>query len=455
MARKLPIPNGRLDGALDANGMRIVNLADPLSDDDAATKGYVDSHGGGGGGGGIDLAGRNAVTKGFSLSDGNAFLVAYDREAKAWRFGGVVKIEQVERLDTVLEDLGSDLDDVIEDVNGKLSADDVVPKGSGTQVIATIGGKDIKAPAGGGGGSVVESVANQGYAANADFATEAGTASYATKSGSAELADKALSVTWGGVTDRPSSFQPSKHAGSHKTGGIDPLTAEDVGAIPNGGSADGLRVGPVVLDRNGLWIGYDTWGGEVPGGGSWDMISRYNEGEVETLPGYLAANYAAADQVEAIAESVSTDNRLLIGGARGEATADMPTTAAIQTREGEGAEFADEFRMDKGYDALQGTEMVKLDKSVQTVTVNGGTLAVVFPDAVDGTVRDLCVYANNVSDSDDTVLTFPAGTYYGDDPNGAVAKAKQVTGIYLTEMPGGGFMLSIRELEQHKVEATA
>lgn len=44
MARKLPIPNGRLDGALDANGMRIVNLADPMSDDDAATKGYVRKH---------------------------------------------------------------------------------------------------------------------------------------------------------------------------------------------------------------------------------------------------------------------------------------------------------------------------------------------------------------------------------------------------------------------------
>ena len=42
MARKLPIPNGRLDGALDANGMRIVNLMDPLSGDDAATKKYVD-----------------------------------------------------------------------------------------------------------------------------------------------------------------------------------------------------------------------------------------------------------------------------------------------------------------------------------------------------------------------------------------------------------------------------
>lgn len=42
MARKLPIPNGRLDGALDANSMRIVNLMEPMSGDDAATKKYVD-----------------------------------------------------------------------------------------------------------------------------------------------------------------------------------------------------------------------------------------------------------------------------------------------------------------------------------------------------------------------------------------------------------------------------
>ena len=56
MARKLPIPNGRLDGALDANGMRIVNLMDPMSDDDAATKGFVK---------------RNAVNAGVSKVNGH------------------------------------------------------------------------------------------------------------------------------------------------------------------------------------------------------------------------------------------------------------------------------------------------------------------------------------------------------------------------------------------------
>lgn len=37
-------------------------------------------------------------------------------------------------------------------LEGTLTSDDVVPKGSGTETIATIGGKDIKAPSGGGGG---------------------------------------------------------------------------------------------------------------------------------------------------------------------------------------------------------------------------------------------------------------------------------------------------------------
>ena len=42
MSRELHIGSGVLKGALDANGQRVVNLSDPMSDNDAATKKYVD-----------------------------------------------------------------------------------------------------------------------------------------------------------------------------------------------------------------------------------------------------------------------------------------------------------------------------------------------------------------------------------------------------------------------------
>ena len=151
---------------------------------------------------------------------------------------------------------------------------------------------------------------------------------------------------------------------------------------------------------------------------------------------------AVSDKVDEIKSTVSTDNRFLVNG----------TTAAIQTRTDETAEWTNEIRVDKGYDALQGNTMVKLDKSVQAVTVAGSNLVIEIPDSVDGTVRDLCVYANNSSNAD-TALTFPAGTYYGDDPNGAVAKAGKVTAVYLTEIPKGAWMLRITELDQHEVTA--
>ena len=150
---------------------------------------------------------------------------------------------------------------------------------------------------------------------------------------------------------------------------------------------------------------------------------------------------AVSDKVDGIKETVSTDNRFLVDG----------TTAAIQTRENETAEWQTEIRVDKGYDAVQGNTMVKLDKSVQTVTVSGGSLTVELPDAVEGTVRDLCLYVNNTSPTETVTMTFPAGvTVYkskgGDDPKTA-AQAGGITAYYFTEIPGGAWRVVRDELE--------
>lgn len=150
---------------------------------------------------------------------------------------------------------------------------------------------------------------------------------------------------------------------------------------------------------------------------------------------------AVSDKVDEIKSAVSTDNRLLVDD----------TTATVQTREDEETEWSDEIRLDKGYDAVQGETMVKLDKSVQTVTVAGGTLTVELPDAVGGTVRDLCLYVNNTSPTEAVTLNFPTGvtaykTKGGDDPK-AAAQAGGLTAYYFTEIPGGAWRLFRDELE--------
>lgn len=158
--------------------------------------------------------------------------------------------------------------------------------------------------------------------------------------------------------------------------------------------------------------------------------------------------------VKVVEDAVSRDNRFLVGGSYSEAPAEgSPTTAAIQTHDAETDKWTDEIRIDKGYDAVQGEAMVKLDKSVQKITVASSSLSIVLPEETQGTVRDLCLYVNNNSGAD-CALVFPAGTYYGDNPNGAVAKDGGVTAVYITEMPVDSWMLRISELEQFTVEAT-
>lgn len=243
-----------------------------------------------------------------------------------------------------------------------------------------------------------------------------------------------------------SGFKPSEEQLSLLAGGPYQKTGEFgwvEGEFVVGPSIDG-HDGAIVVnggDGAGRIVVNDGTGGEVKA-----SIKKGGK-EVATEEQVTAVS----DKVDDIKSTVSTDNRFLVGGSYSEPPAEgSPTTAAIQTRENEDAEWVDQIRVDKGYDALTGSTMVKLDKSVQTVTVAGSNLVIEIPESVDGTVRDLCVYANNSSDGD-TALTFPAGTYYGDDPNGAVAKAGKVTAIYLTEIPKGAWMLRIEELEQHEV----
>ena len=184
------------------------------------------------------------------------------------------------------------------------------------------------------------------------------------------------------------------------------------------------------------WNGVEVWRGydELPTV-KFDPTSEPRLDTAEKIVGTVA------DKVDSISESVSVNNRFLV----------TDTTASIQTRAEESAEFADEIRLDKGYDAVQGTAMVKLDKSVQTVTVAGGTLEVVLPDAVDGTVRDLCLYVNNTSATETVTMVFPSGvtaykTKGGSDPK-AAAQAGGLTGYYFTEIPGGAWRVSRDELE--------
>jgi len=249
---------------------------------------------------------------------------------------------------------------------------------------------------------------------------------------------------------------PTAHASTHAANGSDPITPESIGAILNGGSATGLAVGPIVLTGHALWLGYDTWGGEVPGSGSWNMIKRYTHpsGDVESLPEYLAANYAAADQlapisakVDAIEETVNVNNRILVS----DDGVDARIQHADEVADGGWADDAvlvTQQRLDIGY-PVNDDGMHPKNQSTQVVTTDGAVRIITLtqPEKVDGGTRDFVVYVNhtNPDAANDTYLLLGGdATFYYDGESGEAGFQKFITipkGVmsawYFTEIPGG------------------
>lgn len=443
--------------------------------------------------------------------------------------------------------------------------DEVIPKGEGTEVIATIAGKDILAPAGGGGASDYDSLFNrpsingETLTGNVDLATpesvddakdelnaridliEATTKPNMNIVGSPKFSQGVVSgfsandylmfptqvnvgqntvefymsfttgadVTtqqnlldsWCGlafaiadggtvsaVSDNGTTFVTSRSYGTISPNssyrlkirfGYNDTGTYDTETLIANGSGEYYPVGDMIQLVGPLHPTATYWGGANPQSGVHHIFGgtiNLNECRMvwngtEVWRGYDELPTVKFDPtaeprldtaekiVDAVGDMVSKDNRFLVGGQYSEPPAEgSATTAAIQTRESEDAEWSDEIRLDKGYDAVQGTEMVKLDKSVQTVTVNGGTLEVVFPDPVDGTVRDLCLYVKSIGDTD-TALVLPDEPIYkeagSDGVRGAIEHGS-VTAFYFTEIPGSpSGWRAFRQVLELDTEATS
>ena len=402
MARRLPIPNGRLDGALDANGQRIVNLVDPLSGDDAATKGYVDA----------EKARAEAAERELGLRlDGTPTLgetagTAYPGNKGAANAADIANLKASKQAALNAQQLAAVNSGITSSkLASMVTRDDVQPRGDGTKVIAVIGGKEIKAPAGGGEGTV-KSVAN---------------------------------------------VQPTPN-------GNVPLTAQDIGALPTSGGA---------LDAGGqLWFGTE-WGLGFayvnPATAMYYGAMFLEKGLNSIRFGSLAdpsklgdelGKKATTEQVNAVSakvdeirETVSTDNRILVS--------DDGVDARIQhaDEEAEGgwaddAVLVTQQRLDIGY-PVNDDGIHPKNQSTQVVTTDGAVRIITLtqPEKVDGGTRDFTVYVNhtNPDAANDTYLLLGGdATFYYDGESGEAGFQKFITipkGVmsawYFTEIPGG------------------
>lgn len=305
-------------------------------------------------------------------------------------------------------------------VSRMVTKDDVQPRGDGTEVIAVIGGKEIKAPAGGGGGEgTVKSVAN--------------------------------------VQPTPS--------------GNVPLTADDIGALSKSGGNVGTSTTAGVLT---LMATYDTaprlemesafnaaCSFNVPNSGKFDATGEGPKASLKKGGKEVAIEddvKAVSDKVDAIEDTVNVNNRILVS--------DDGVDARIQhaDEEAEGgwaddAKLVTEPRLAQGYAAESSTgDFSAATQTVHYVSDAASSLNIVLPDHIEGATHEFVVYVN--AQEYGGVVNYMAfenvsALYFdGDDIDKFFSYDEgRVTAFYFTEIASGAWAVGKRALTKFVVGA--
>lgn len=108
----------------------------------------------------------------------------------------------------------------------------------------------------------------------------------------------------------------------------------------------------------------------------------------------------------------------------------------------------------KGYVSKAGTSYVALNQTCQTVVVHGGSLSFSAPASVLGHARDWSVLVVNESETQDCVLSFPAGWIGDKDGVSKTVPKGSAVKLYFTEdvLPGGESIIEVGSRELVPIE---